>query len=123
MIEVCCILKYLLTSITKLLLESDGIDALVVADCAESVLTQDADEPVDRILPDPPFLSRSPVLRCFFSFRPWKEKISTVETICQGLKKKVKHKNRRSFKNLLKYLNKNYFILEIKCFVSSRDVN
>lgn len=63
-------LVYLLTSITKLALESDGMDALVVADCAESVLTQDAEEPVDRILPDAPFLSRSPALRCFFSFRP-----------------------------------------------------
>lgn len=60
-------MKFLLTSITKLALESEGMEALVIADCAESVLTQDADEPVDRILPEPPFLSKSPALLPFFN--------------------------------------------------------
>jgi hypothetical protein len=47
---------------------------LVTPDCAESVLTQEADDPVDLMLPDPPppLFSRSPVLRCFFSFNPFK---------------------------------------------------
>lgn len=60
------------TSTTKLALESDGMEAFVMADCAESVLTQEADDPVDRILPDAtPRFSKSPVLRCFFNFKPW----------------------------------------------------
>lgn len=60
-----------ITSTTKLALESVCMEAFVIADCAESVLTQDAEDPVDRMLPVP--FSKSPVLRCFFSFNPYNQ--------------------------------------------------
>jgi hypothetical protein len=53
------------TSTTKLALESVCTDALVIPDCEDSVLIQEALELVLRILAElPPRLSRSPVLRC-----------------------------------------------------------
>lgn len=58
-----------LTSTTKLALESEGIEALVMPDCAESELTQEAEEAVDLILPDCTLFSKSLALRCF-SFQP-----------------------------------------------------
>lgn len=44
-----------------------------IADCDEPVLIHEAVETVERMLPDAtvPRFSRSPVLRCFFSFNPW----------------------------------------------------
>mgnify|MGYP005984341075 FL=1 len=71
----------LFTSTTKLALESDGIEAFVMPDCAESVLTQEADDPVDLMLPDPPppLFSKSPVLRCFFNFSPCSHSIYSRE--------------------------------------------
>lgn len=44
-----------------------------IADCDEPVLIQEAVETVERMLPDAtvPRFSKSPVLRCFFSFNPW----------------------------------------------------
>lgn len=43
-----------------------------IADCDDPVLIHDAVDTVDRILPDAavPRFSKSPVLRCFFSFKP-----------------------------------------------------
>ena len=55
----------ILTSITKLALESEGIDALVMADPAESVLMYDAEEAVLLMLPEPVLRSSSPVLAPF----------------------------------------------------------
>lgn len=45
---------------------------LDMADCDDPVLIHDAVETVDRMLPDAavPRFSRSPVLRCFFNFKP-----------------------------------------------------
>ena len=53
------------TSTTKLALESVWTEALVIPDCEDSVLIQEALELVLLMLAEfPPRLSRSPVLRC-----------------------------------------------------------
>lgn len=59
------VIKTILTSITKLALESEGIELLVITDPAESVLIYDTEEALLRILPDTVRLSSSPVLAPF----------------------------------------------------------
>jgi hypothetical protein len=59
-------MSHAFTSTTKLALESVCTEALVIPDCEDSVLIQEALELVLRMLAElPPLLSRSPVLRCF----------------------------------------------------------
>lgn len=43
-----------------------------IADCEDPVLIHDAVDTVERMLPDAPVprFSKSPVLRCFFNFKP-----------------------------------------------------
>jgi hypothetical protein len=65
------------TSTTKEALESVWWDPEVTAD---SLLIQDAELPVDRMLEFVPRLSRSPVLRCFRSFSPCDQNLNQVHS-------------------------------------------
>lgn len=54
----------------------------VIPDCEDSVLSHDAIDAVDRMLPDPvPRFSKSPVLRCFLILRPWQRKNRKVSLL------------------------------------------
>lgn len=53
-----------------------------IADCEEPVLIHDAVDIVDLMLPDAfPRFSRSPVLLCFFNFKPWMKQTNNNESV------------------------------------------